>query len=301
MKSANIVMLPVNKIEPHPKNPRMDLGDLSELKASIELKGILQNLTVVEGENGGYIAVIGHRRLAAAKQAGIDEVPCAIVELDEGEQLATMLLENMQRSDLTVYEQAEGMQQLLSLEFSVEDIAQKTGFSESTVYRRIRLLCLDKEKFKASTVRQVNLYDYEKLCEIKDEGERNELLEHIGTNNFNNKIKAAIDRQKCKEQKKAVTDLLMESGVEILPHTTNTFSMGYAFDNVYYFGPSFNENKINIKENKKYVAKIYDWGFQLYRKKEEQPKKESAADKAAAEKSTSRSCSERKLTRLTRE
>ena len=62
-----------------------------------------------------YRVVIGHRRLAAAKLAGLAEVPCAVVEMTEQEQIATMLLENMQRSDLTVYEQAQGFQMMLDL------------------------------------------------------------------------------------------------------------------------------------------------------------------------------------------
>ena len=122
-----LVMLPVKEIQPHPNNPRKDLGDLSELTESIKKNGIMQNLTVVENEGGGYTVIIGHRRLEAAKAAGVEKVPCAVAELDEGEQLATMLLENMQRQDLTVYEQAEGIQLLLDMDFSVSDIAQKTG------------------------------------------------------------------------------------------------------------------------------------------------------------------------------
>lgn len=62
-----------------------------------------------------YTVVIGHRRLAAAKLAGLTELPCVITEMSDKDQVATMLLENMQRSDLTVYEQAHGMQMLMDL------------------------------------------------------------------------------------------------------------------------------------------------------------------------------------------
>jgi len=81
-----LVMLPVKEIQPHPNNPRKDLGDLSELTESIKKNGIMQNLTVVKNEGGGYTVIIGHRRLEAAKAAGVSEVPCAVAELDEGEQ-----------------------------------------------------------------------------------------------------------------------------------------------------------------------------------------------------------------------
>ena len=82
-----ITMIPRSKLEPHPDNPRRDLGDLSELAASIKKSGILQNLTVVPSprEEGIYRIIIGHRRFAATAIAGYsddDELPCAIEEMD---------------------------------------------------------------------------------------------------------------------------------------------------------------------------------------------------------------------------
>ena len=121
-----------------------------ELAESIKANGVLQNLTVVpnmvtgeiSGETWqrGYKVIIGHRRLAAAKLAGLTEVPCVVTEMTPQEQVATMLLENMQRSDLTVYEQAQGFQMMLNMGETVETVSQKTGFSQSTVRRRVKLL-----------------------------------------------------------------------------------------------------------------------------------------------------------------
>lgn len=118
---AEIKYIPVSKLWRHPDNPRKDLGDVTELAESIKVNGVLQNLTVVpligeitkkwDGES--YRVIIGHRRLAAAKLAGLEELPCVVVEMSEREQLSTMLTENMQRSDLTVYEQAQGFQMML--------------------------------------------------------------------------------------------------------------------------------------------------------------------------------------------
>ena len=86
--------IPIDQLHPHPQNPRKDLGDLSELAASIKASGIYQNLTVVPGTYG-YTVVIGHRRLAAAKLAGLTELPCIVRSMTEQEQIATMMLENM--------------------------------------------------------------------------------------------------------------------------------------------------------------------------------------------------------------
>lgn len=214
----------IDKISPHYDNPRKDLGDITELAESIKNSGIFQNLTVVpwfskltgvgcedpnQQEEMGYIVVIGHRRLAAAKLAGLTEVPCAISNMNYRDQIATMLLENMQRSDLTIYEQAEGFQMMLDLGESVDGISQKTGFSETTVRRRVKLLDLDKDKFKKSVERGATLMDYVELEKIKDIEQRNKVLETIGTSNFKWNLQNALEQEK-REENKALTIAFLE-------------------------------------------------------------------------------------------
>ena len=77
----NIVFIKTAELHPHPNNPRLELGDIDELAESIKTKGIMQNLTVVPREEGGYTIIIGHRRCAAAVKAGVDELPCVIAEM----------------------------------------------------------------------------------------------------------------------------------------------------------------------------------------------------------------------------
>ena len=209
----------VSKIHPHYNNPRKELGDLSELAESIRKTGILQNLTVVpwfsditksgaddpvKQEEMGYIAVIGHRRLAAAKLAGLKEVPCVISDMSYSEQIATMLLENMQRNDLTLYEQAEGFQMMLDLGESVGDISEKTGLSTTTVRRRVKLLDLDKEKFRQSVERGATLNDYIELEKIEDVDLKNSVLEAIGTANFKWKLQSAIDKEQANKNREVL-------------------------------------------------------------------------------------------------
>ena len=137
MSTKELVFLSVDKLIPHEKNPRKNLGDLTELSESIKAKGVMQNLTVVPGEGDTYKIVIGHRRHAAGKLAGLEVLPCVIENMTEAEQVATMLLENIQRSELTVYEQAQGFQMMIDLGETPESIAELTGFSNSTVRRRL--------------------------------------------------------------------------------------------------------------------------------------------------------------------
>lgn len=230
----------ISKIFPHPDNPRKELGDLTELAESIKSNGIFQNLTVVPQlamtpgyctscnlYNGAvgkcksdydksekppcsrwvvrsdfvFTTIIGHRRLAAAKLAGLTEVPCSISNMSFRKQISTMLLENMQRSDLTMYEQAQGFQMMLDLGESINDISQSTGFSETTVRRRIKLTEFDKEKFRQSVERGGTLMDYAELDKINDVNLRNKVLDKIGTSDFKWELQRAIDTEKSEINK----------------------------------------------------------------------------------------------------
>lgn len=162
----------------------------------------MQNLTVVPKKNeyGKYTVIIGHRRLAAAKQAGIKKVPCVVTDMSEQDQLATMLLENIQRSDLTAYEQAKGFQMMIDFGDSVAGIVDKTGFSESTVRRRLKMRELDEKILQEVSCRQLNLLDLDKLHNIEDKEERDEVLKKIGTSEFNSAYSAAIGEQNRKKK-----------------------------------------------------------------------------------------------------
>lgn len=203
MLTGQMVYLNVENLFPHPDNPRKDLGDLTELADSIKQNGVLQNLTVVPKEDGGYTVIIGHRRLAAAKVAGLETVPCVVAEMPEKEQLQTMLVENMQRSDLTVYEEAQGFQMMLDLGESVESIAEKSGFSQTTVRRRVKLLDLDKDKFKRAESRGATLEDYAALDKLTDVDAKNKVLDSVGTPDFQNELKKAVASQKFAEKKRS--------------------------------------------------------------------------------------------------
>lgn len=218
--------IPLDYLQPHPENPRKELGDLDELVASIKENGIYQNLTVVPhgmtamDDDGnivqGYRVIIGHRRMAAAKEAGLYSVPCFVVNMDYQTQLETMLLENMQRSDLTVYEQAQGFQQLLDFGSSIEEISQKTGFSQSTVRRRVKMTELDQVKLKNVSSRQINLMDFDELAKIEDLDERNSVLETIGTANFSFSVKNVLRKQQIKKNLPIVKGLLAQSELKVL-------------------------------------------------------------------------------------
>lgn len=213
--------LPIELLKPHPKNPRKDVGDVTELAESIKANGIFQPLTVLSGDAvDGYTVIIGHRRLAAAKLAGLRTVPCNVAEMTEQEQVSTMLLENMQRNDLTVYEQAQGFQMMLDLGETEQSIAEKTGFSKATVRHRVKLLELDREEFEKSQEKGATLADYIELEKIHDKELKNKALKEIGTQNFQWKVQNAINEEK-REINKAMWASYLSRKLERVEYTSD--------------------------------------------------------------------------------
>lgn len=231
----SVVNMPIEYLVPHPQNPRKDLGNLEELTASIKENGIYQNLTVipvneaVPGEEPKYMVVIGNRRLEAAKRAGLQEVPCAIVRgMSETRQLQTMLLENMQRSDLTVYEQAQGFQQLLDFGMDIEDISQQSGLSKSTIRRRLEIAKLDQNKLKEiSSTRQLSLKEFDALARIKNLEARNKAMEKIGTNDFALAVNLAVEKEKLDANMPVFLADMERLGIKKFPDSANKYSSKY--------------------------------------------------------------------------
>lgn len=218
--SNNIQLIEISKIHYHKDNPRKEIGDVSELAESIKANGILQNLTVVPDGDGNYTVVIGHRRLTAARQAGIEYVPCAVVEMSDEEQLSTMLTENMQRSDLSVYEQAVAFKQL-SIDFGLsdEEIAKKSGFSKATVKSRMQLANLDEGLFKKAVKRGATLFEFAELNKLEKEEDRNQLLQYVGTSDFKNKLKTKLAVIKTEENLQRYREIIKTFATEVIDYS----------------------------------------------------------------------------------
>ena len=196
-----IVCIKLEDIIPHPNNPRKDLGDLEEMAADIKVNGLLQNLMVIPVEDGKYMTLIGHRRSAAARLAGLTEVPCTVADKDMpmNEQVAIMLKENIQRASLTELEEAKGFQMMFDLGDTVSDVSKITGFSESTIYRRKRLLEYPEEKVAETFEKGCTFSDYEYLEQVKDPKTKENLLADMGTSNFKWKVDTAVQTEEREE------------------------------------------------------------------------------------------------------
>ncbi len=142
LETGRVCYLPVDVIRPNPTQPRrvFDPEALRELADSIRQYGVIQPLSVRRRVDG-YELVAGERRLRAAKLAGLTEVPCILLSVDEEQSGMIALVENLQRRDLDFIEEAEGLARLMRLYgLSQEQAAARVGKSQSAVANKLRLL-----------------------------------------------------------------------------------------------------------------------------------------------------------------
>ena len=132
-------LIPIDQIDPNPNQPRQVMGDLSELMASITEKGILEPL-VVRQRGDRFQIVAGERRYQAAIQVGLRELPVVIRDVDETEMLELALIENLQRKDLTPFEESEALHSLGErCGYTHEDLARRLGKSRTSVTESLAL------------------------------------------------------------------------------------------------------------------------------------------------------------------
>ncbi len=142
METGRVVFLPARAIRPNPAQPRRVFREdaLQELAQSIRAHGILQPLSV-RRVGTAYELIAGERRLRAAQLAGLSEIPCIVMNMDDKESGLTALVENLQRQDLDFIEEARGISQLMSRwNMSQEQVAKVIGKSQSAVANKLRLL-----------------------------------------------------------------------------------------------------------------------------------------------------------------
>jgi ParB family chromosome partitioning protein len=126
-------MIDIRRIEPNPHQPRKDFGDLSELVSSIKERGVLEPI-LVRTHQGNYEIIAGERRYQAAKIAGLQRMPCIEVDVDSRGMLEISLIENLQRLDLTAFEEAAAIQRLCDqFRYTHDEIARKLGRSRTVI------------------------------------------------------------------------------------------------------------------------------------------------------------------------
>lgn len=140
-------LVSIDQLDPNPLQPRVEIGDLSELISSVKEHGVLEPLLVKPSAiKGRWMIIAGERRWRAATAAGLREVPCIEKDVDEEVVAEIALIENMQRKDLTPWEEADGLAALCQrFGYTHEDVARKIGKSRSTVTEALALATIPEE------------------------------------------------------------------------------------------------------------------------------------------------------------
>ncbi len=138
-------MISIELIDPNPQQPRSAMGDLAELMASITEKGILEPL-IVRQLRDRFQIVAGERRYQAAVRVGLSEVPVVVRDLDDGESIELALIENIQRKDLTPFEEAEALKALAErFHYTHEELARRLGKSRTSITESLSLNAIPAE------------------------------------------------------------------------------------------------------------------------------------------------------------
>lgn len=143
-----ITDIPLGRIEPNPSQPRrfFDIESLTELAKSIDEYGVIQPITVKKKSDGRFLIIAGERRYRASCMAKKRTIPAIIIDISEEKSAAIALLENLQRKDLTFFEEAEGYLKLINeYDMTQEELSEKLGKSQSAIANKLRLLKLDEE------------------------------------------------------------------------------------------------------------------------------------------------------------
>lgn len=176
-----IVEIPLDRIQPNPAQPRQTFSqkELDSLSQSIRENGLLQPI-LVRHRNGGYELIAGERRLRACRIAGLRTVPCIINDCDARNAAIYAMLENLQRQDLQLFEEAEGLQKLIAQwGITQEEAAKRLGKSQSAIANKMRLLKLNELERQKITEASLSGRHARALIRITDEPLRMQVLEEI--------------------------------------------------------------------------------------------------------------------------
>lgn len=226
-QSNQIKLINTSLIDPHPDNPRKNIGDVTDLAASIKTNGLLTPLSVVpNGER--YRVIAGHRRLAACKQAGTGAVPCFVLDLDPLQQLEAMVTENCQREQLTVLEEADAIQGMLALGATTAGVAHRLGRSADYVRDRAKVAGIKTEvRATRDDFGQISIGQLVAIARYDGRPDlQKRLAQAAGTSNFDYTL-SRIERDENERQWiESVAVLLGEpdSGINLIPDPEKPYS-----------------------------------------------------------------------------
>jgi ParB family chromosome partitioning protein len=167
-------LVPIEDLMANPHQPRQNVGDLTELVASVREKGVIEPI-LVRPMGGRFQIIAGERRYRAAMEAGLAEIPCIVREADDAEVMELALIENLQRRDLSAFEEADGLRALAeTYKYTHESMAEKLGKSRSSITEMLSLTAMPEE------VRQIcrlaDIHSKSLLLQIVRQGEARKMV-----------------------------------------------------------------------------------------------------------------------------
>lgn len=257
---GSILMIPEQEIMPNPTQPRshFDRQELANLAQSIRANGILQPITV-RAVPGGYELIAGERRLRAARLAGLTQIPSILINADDRKTAIFSLLENLQRQDLSFFEEADAIQKLMNVYgLSQEETARKLGMAQSTLSNKLRLLRLPEEIRRTLEQEQLTERHARALLRLETTNQMKEALDHIALEKLNVSQSEKLIEQLLKntdtpdlqkKQKKAPIKLFKD--VRLFINTLN-----HAVDTMKRAGISADSSRKETDEYIEYVVRI---------------------------------------------
>lgn len=226
-QSDQIKLINTSLIDPHPDNPRKQIGDVTDLAASIKANGLLSPLSVVpNGER--YRVIADHRRLAACKQAGTGAVPCFVLDLDPLQQLEAMVTENCQREQLTVLEEADAIQGMLDLGATTASVAHRLGRSADYVRDRAKAASIKTEvRATRDDFSQLTIGQLVAIARYDGQPDRQKkLAQAAGTSNFDYILRNIERDDRDRQWIESVAAFLVESdsGINLIPDPEKPYS-----------------------------------------------------------------------------
>lgn len=200
-----IIEIPLERIQPNPAQPRQTFSqkELDSLSQSIRENGLLQPI-LVRQKNGGYELIAGERRLRACRIAGLRTVPCIIHDCDTRNAAIYAMLENLQRQDLQLFEEAEGLQKLIAQwGITQEEAAKRLGKSQSAIANKMRLLKLNETERQKITEASLSGRHARALIRISDEPLRMQVLEEVIAKGLNVSQTDHLVEKRLEEREKA--------------------------------------------------------------------------------------------------
>jgi ParB family transcriptional regulator, chromosome partitioning protein len=167
-------MIPVEKIDPNPHQARCELGNIEELQDSIKSKGILEPI-LVRAKGNRFEIIAGERRFIASKNIGLKELPCIDMDVEDNEAMEIALIENLQRKDLDIFEEADGLQALADIhQYHHQQISDKIGKARSTITEILSIAKIPKNV--RDIIRETGVFSRTTIIEIAKQKSDEDML-----------------------------------------------------------------------------------------------------------------------------